>query len=180
MAITCLTTAGFQLECKKGIGGIKALYVTSLAAFRAGTNTVDPTTEQITALEATLDWFKFELPRSTGSLSQTVSVENNSVVYTQTIEATFPYMTADRRKQLEIIVRGRHVIIVQDNNDNYWLLGFNDGVEVTAQTSQTGTAKSDLQGSTVTFVAEEPYSMYRLADALVAADFDGTINAPSI
>jgi hypothetical protein len=182
MAVTCLTTAGFELECKKGIGGIKALFLTDILTFNrpGNTNTIDPTTEQITALDENINWFRFDLPRSTGQLTQTVAVENNAIFYTQTVEATFPYLKHERRKQLEIIVRGRHVMIVQDNNDNYWLLGYKDGVEVTAQTSQTGTAKGDLNGSTITFVAEEPYSMYRLADALVANDFDGNITFPTI
>jgi len=179
-SITCMTSAGFQLDCKKGVGGIKSFWLTDLNYFSKGTNTVDGTSEQITALESSLTWYQFDLPRNTGSLTQAVSVENNAVFYSQTLEATFPYLTPERRKQLEIITRGRHVAIVRGSNDNYWLLGFTDGVEITAQTSQTGVAKGDLNGSTITMLAEEPYSMYRIAEAVVSNDFDGTVVAGSL
>ena len=69
-------------------------------------------------------------------------------------------MTAERALQLQNIAKGRNVLWVLDNNDNLWMLGYKDGVQITAFTTATGTAKGDMSGFTVTFTGEEKDKAY--------------------
>jgi len=160
--MSCLTTAGLQIQCKESIGGIKAIYLGSYATF-ANSATIDGTSNLVTAL-ATGSVYEFELPKHTGSFTEeaAISIENGTVYYTQTIVASFHGMTAARSLQLQNIAKGRNVLFVQDNNDNIWMCGYKDGVEVTAFTTQTGTAKGDMVGYTVTFTGEEKDKAYLL------------------
>ncbi len=162
MCPPCELSAGFALDCKEGIGGIKAIYLQQLADFQTDV-VVDPSTEEINALP-TATIYQFALPKHTGSFTEEVqsSVENGTIFYTQTVTATFFKLTAARRKQLELIAKNRLVIFVLDNNDNIWMVGKVDGAEVTAMSTATGTAKGDLNGTTITFTAEEAHKAYRL------------------
>ena len=156
--MACATTAGFLVDCKEGIGGIKAIY---LGAYSTFANTATFTGNEFTALD-TGSVYEFQLPKHTGSFTEeaAISIENGTVYYTQTVVASFHGMTPERAAQLQLVAKGRNVLWVLDNNNNLWMCGYKDGVEVTAFTTSTGTAKGDLNGYTVTFTGEEKDKAY--------------------
>ena len=160
--MSCLTTAGILIACKEAIGGIKAIYLGDYATF-ANTATINGGTNLVTALN-TGSVYEFELPKHTGSFTEeaAISIENGTVYYTQTIVASFHGMSQQRALQLQNIAKGRNVLWVLDNNDNLWMCGYKDGVEVTAFTTASGTAKGDMSGYTVTFTGEEKDKAYYL------------------
>jgi len=176
--MSCELTAGFTLQCKDGIGGIKKIYLNAQSGF-AGELTIDASTQEVTASASASDLFEFILPKSTGSFTEEVasSVENGTIFYTQTVTASFHKLSAARRKQLELIAQNRLFVIVLDNNDNYWVVGYEDGAEVTAASTMTGTAKGDMNGYTITFTADSKNKAYRIEDGVFASDFN--INAAS-
>ncbi len=180
--MACELTAGFLLDCKDSIGGIKAIYLQQHEDFLSGV-TIDPSTEEISALPE-VDVYKYICPKHTGSFTEEVasSVENGTIFYTQTVTATFFKLNALRRKQLELVAKNRLVVFVQDNNDNIWMIGKADGAEVTAMTTATGVAKGDLNGYTITFTAEEAHKAYRLESFTNNPfdNFDVTPIAPTI
>jgi hypothetical protein len=169
--MACELTAGFQLECRDSIGGIKAIYLQQHADFLTGV-TADSGTEEIDALP-TATIYKYICPKHTGGFTEEVasSVENGTIFYTQTVTATFFKLTAARRKQLELLGKNRLVVFVQDNNDNIWMVGRFDGAEVTAASTATGVAKGDLNGYTITLTAEEKNKAYRL-ESFTSIPFD--------
>lgn len=177
--MSCLATAGFLVDCKNTIGGIKSFWIGSYATIH-NNGTIDPTTAQITALPST-SWYEFDMKPHVGNFTEvaTVSKENNTIFYTQTLTAQFSSLSAARRLELDTISRGRHCIIVLDNNDNYWLMGYVDGAEVSTESTETGTGKSDFNGYKVTFTAEEKSKAYRISGS-ITSDFDGTIVAGTL
>jgi hypothetical protein len=180
--MACELSAGFQLDCKDAIGGIKAIYLQQHADFLTGIN-VDNNDEINTLPTATI--YKYICPKHTGSFTEEVasSVENGTIFYTQTVTATFFKLSALRRKQLELVAKNRLIVFVQDNNDNIWMVGRFDGAEVTAASTATGVAKGDLNGYTITLTAEEKNKAYRL-ESFVTFPFDNfnniDVEAPSI
>ena len=181
--MACELTAGFALDCKETVGGIKAIFLQQLVDFQSGV-TVDGTSQEIDGLP-TASVYQYSLPKHTGSFTEEVasSVENGTIFYTQTVTATFFKLSAARRKQLELVAKNRLVVFVQDNNNNIWMVGKVDGAEVTAASTATGTAKGDLNGYTITFTAEEINKAYRL-ESFSATPFDNfgsiTVVAPTI
>jgi hypothetical protein len=181
--MACELTAGFALDCKETVGGIKAIFLQQLVDFQSGV-TVDATSEEIDGLP-TASVYQYTLPKHTGNFTEEVasSVENGTIFYTQTVTATFFKLSAARRKQLELVAKNRLVVFVQDNNNNIWMVGKVDGAEVTAASTSTGTAKGDLNGYTITFTAEEAHKAYRL-ESYSSTPFDNfgsiTVVAPTI
>jgi hypothetical protein len=181
--MACELTAGFGLQCKDGIGGIKAIFIQQHEDFLVGV-AIDPNTEEINTLP-TKSIYQYTLPKHTGSFTEEVAsnVENGTIFYTQTVTATFHKLSAARRKQLELIAKNRLIVFVQDNNDNIWMVGRVDGAEVTASSTATGTAKGDLNGVTITFTAEEAHKAYAV-EPFLSVPFDNftaiTVIAPTI
>jgi hypothetical protein len=157
--MSCLTTGGLQILCKEAIGGIKAIYLGDYATFKNSAGIEDNLVETITATGSV---YEFELPKHTGSFTEeaAISIENGTVYYTQTIVAMFHGMTSARAFELQNIAKGRNVLWVLDNNDNLWMCGNKDGVEVTAFTTASGTSKGDMSGYTITFTGEEKDKAY--------------------
>ena len=176
----CTITAGFELQCKDGIGGIKKIYLNAHNLY-AGALNIDGTSQQVVECDSEGKLFEFVLPKSTGSFTEEVasSVENGTIFYTQTVTASSHKLSYQRRKQLELIAQNRLFIVVLDNNDNYWVVGYEDGAEVTAASTMTGTAKGDMNGYTITFTADSKNKAYRIEDGVFASDFV-IDNAPSV
>lgn len=176
----CTITNGFDLQCKDGIGGIKKIYLNAHNLY-AGQLTIDAITQEVNGANSGAKVFEFVLPKSTGSFTEEVSssVENGTIFYTQTITASFHKLSYQRRKQLELIAQNRLFVIVLDNNDNYWVVGYEDGAEVTAASTMTGVAKGDMNGYTITFSADSKNKAYRIEDGIFASDFI-IDNAPSV
>jgi hypothetical protein len=176
----CTITNGFDLQCKDGIGGIKKIYLNAHNLY-AGSLEFDATTQEVNGCSSEGKVFEFILPKSTGSFTEEVSssVENGTIFYTQTITASFHKLSAQRRKQLELIAQNRLFVIVLDNNDNYWVVGYEDGAEVTAASTMTGVAKGDMNGYTITISSDSKNKAYRIEDGIFASDFI-IDNAPSV
>ena len=58
-------------------------------------------------------------------------------------------------KELKLLVYASPTVCVQDYNDNYYMMGLENGADVTGGTVVTGGAKGDFAGYTLTMTAEE-------------------------
>jgi len=103
--MACELTAGFNLDCKDSIGGIKAIYLQQHADFLNGV-TIDASTEEVDGL-STASIYKYICPKHTGSFTEEVasSVENGTIFYTQTVTATFFKLTAARKSNWIYLVK---------------------------------------------------------------------------
>lgn len=99
----------------------------------------------------------FASPKNTSSLTQTVnaSVENGTVFYSQVLSLVCNKPVAADVAEIQELAKGRLIIVVQDLNDNYFVMGHTRGAELTGGSLATGTAIGDLNGFTLEFTAEE-------------------------
>ena len=110
-------------------------------------------------------------PKNTSSLTQTVnaSVENGTVFYSQVLSLVLNKPVAADITEIQNLAKGRLAIVVQDNNDNYFVMGHIRGAELTGGSVASGTAMGDLNGYTLEFTAEEaipaPFLNYTSASA---------------
>ena len=102
-------------------------------------------------------FYKYELVKNTGSLTETIttSVENGTVFYAQELSIVLNKLQANTRNEILLLAQSTLMVVVQDANDKYWLLGRFTGLDVTGGTSATGTAQGDRNGYTLTFTGGE-------------------------
>jgi hypothetical protein len=163
--MACNLTQGFNLDCKDAVGGIKSIHLIDWAStgFTVSGGEVTATTV------ASGDVYTYELPKGVGSMTTTtnVSQENGTVFNQSDIVARLRKLSTTKRNELKLLAQNRVFCIVKDNNDNYWLAGSEYGCDITAMTSESGTAMGDVQGYNFTLSAIEAESPY-LVQAAVA------------
>ena len=166
--MACNLTQGFTLDCKDAVGGIKSIHLIDWAStgFTVSGGEVTATTV------ASGDVYTYELPKGVGSMTTTtnVSQENGTVFNQSDIVARLRKLSTTKRNELKLLAQNRVFCIVKDNNDNYWLAGNEYGCDITAMTSESGTAMGDVQGYNFTLSAIEAESPY-LVQAAVATTF---------
>jgi len=171
--MSCALTKGRTLGCRDSIGGIKQIAI--MAHGDKGTVTIGAD-GQVTSIGTSLTMFSYELPKHTGSLTDNIisSVENGTVFYEQVLAATLHKLTAADRAEIALIAKNRLLIAVLDNNDNCFMMGLDNGAEITAGTIVTGVAKGDMNGYTLEAKAEEaePTRMFAFS-----TDFATSLNA---
>lgn len=156
-----LTLTGRGVGCKDALGGIKRIYVTEWNPDEfnwdpiAATGIVDGLTVISPVTDVT---FKtYDMTRGSGSLTQTITSDlvAGTVFFDQVCSVTFNKAAAIDIIEIQNLVKGRVSVLVQDNNDNWFIMGLKNGVEVSGGTAQTGTAAGDQNGFTLEFSAQE-------------------------
>jgi hypothetical protein len=151
----CALTQGYTLDCKDSLGGIKAMWVINHANVTAVTE-ASGIVSAITKAAGKV-FYKYELVKNTGSLTETItsSVENGTVFYAQELSIVLNKLQANTRNEILLLAQSTLMVVVQDANDKYWLLGKLQGLDVTGGTAATGTAQGDRNGYTLTFTGGE-------------------------
>tara|TARA_R110002167_G_scaffold122853_1_gene301542 strand:- start:1119 stop:1649 length:531 start_codon:yes stop_codon:yes gene_type:complete len=149
--MACDLTAGRLLDCKDSVGGIRSILLLPLTDYT-------PTyTGTVLTSVATATAFRYDLPKSTGSFSEaiTISTENGTCFYEDTLTIKLHRLDNAMRDELKLIAQTRMVCFVLDNNNNQWAMGEVLGAELTAGTSATGTALGDSYGYDLTIMSQE-------------------------
>ena len=166
-------TAGFTLDCNDSNGGIEAIFIANgpVQAITESAGVVTAITVGGSALTPG-DFFKFETPRQTSSLTETVTVsqENGTVSYDQAITMIFNKMEASKRNQLLLMAEATSMVVVaKDNNGKYWSIGLERGAYMTAGTSTSGVAYGDRNGYELTISGMEAKPTFEVTGSIVEA-----------
>ena len=158
--MACDLTLGRKEPCKDSVGGIKNVYFVDFG--KLGTVTI--AADEITNMTGTtiggsansLTAFKYEV-KGGSSLEQTVTAsrETGTTFYEQTLNLTLKKLTKEDNKELKLLAYGRPHVAIEDYNGNVFMMGLENGADVSGGTIVTGTAMGDLSGYTLTFSGQE-------------------------
>lgn len=153
--MACDLTSGRAWQCNEQIGGIKAVYFANYGGLTGAT-----VTNGAIANTGAISLYKYALEEYTGNLSEAITVGEGTgtLFFEQTLTLQLTKLQASDVDEMKLLAVGRPHVIVQDNNDNYLLLGKDKGVRLTAGTKQTGTAGNELSGYNLTFTGREKES----------------------
>jgi len=150
--MACDITAGRAKKCSDTSGGVAKLYLYNYVE--------DPFTissNQATAMNVALDEaFEYDLEGDGHILDEQLvpSRDAGTRVNTQTITAILQKIDAATSAEMNLIAAGTPQAVVKDRNGNYFAVGITDGLKFTVAVN-TGSAKGDLNGYTLTGVSEE-------------------------
>lgn len=150
--MACDITAGRAKQCKDTQGGNAKFYLYNFLE--------DPFTVlagEATAMNVLLtEAFEYDLEGDGHILdeNQVPSRDNGTVLNTQTITAILQKIDAATSAEMNLIAKGTPQAVVKDRNGNYFAVGITDGIDFTI-TSNTGSAKGDLNGYTLAGTSTE-------------------------
>lgn len=164
-------TGGFTLDCNDSQGGIEKLFIANgpVESITETAGVVSAITVGGSAL-VPADFFTFETPRQTSSLTETAtpSQENGTVTYDQALTMIFNKLEAEKRNQLLLMAESTSMVVVaKDNNGKYWSIGLERGAYMTSGTATSGVAYADRNGYEVVVSGMEKYPIYEVDSAIV-------------
>jgi hypothetical protein len=171
MAYCNQTLAGISLDCSNSLGGIKTVYIANYGDVSAVT--LDEESGMVTGITmvsgATFKPYQFR--KQTGSMTSTLNVDETAGInYVSTeVALVFTKMETAKRLEMSALAIGQLAVIVQDSNNKYWYLGYNDYVSSTAGGGNTGTAKGDQNAYTLTLTDESDTYPYEITKDAVEA-----------
>lgn len=171
MSVCSITLKGIDYSCKDSVGGIKRIW---LADWNAAGAALTSTKDRFTATASAFKLFRIRI--GNGSMNSTLNAdEANGTVFVQTdLNMKFTKLTEDSRAEVAEILRGNVAAIVEDNTGNYWGLGLEHPLTLTAGSVNTGAAMGDFAGYDVTvqdYCSTLPY----LVDETIIASLPQTV-----
>jgi len=158
----------YDLDCRDTVGGVKSVRLAGLQEYEALSATI--VDGAVTVIPATATFYKYEQLKETSSLTETIngSSQNGTVYFTPEVVVVLSKLNVDKRNEIKVLAQQRLVAIVETNDGSYWLVGYQNGLELNAGTSATGTAFGDLSGYNITLSGLEADSMVSMTSADVA------------
>tara|TARA_R110002049_G_scaffold132196_2_gene291321 strand:- start:512 stop:991 length:480 start_codon:yes stop_codon:yes gene_type:complete len=136
------------------------------------TLTNDEITNAVTASSVSL--FRYDL-KGASSLEQAItsSPDNGTTFFEQTLTLNLQKLTKEDMLEFKLIAYGRPLVIVMDNNDNFFLAGKEHGMSVSGGSITTGAAFGDMSGTTLTLSGQEKLPANFISGATFVDPFAG-------
>jgi hypothetical protein len=166
--MACNIIESIVLDCRQGSGGIKKIYLTEFANVASITSS-SGTVTAITMAAGKKFW-SVELELEDGQFTEdaTISIENGTTFYAQTVTFSVYKMTAKNRNIVRLLTQNRLMVIVQDADDIYHLAGETRAMHLTAGTSSTGKAMGDKNGYSITLTGKEPLPSNKVNSGVIS------------
>jgi len=151
----CLLTTGFALDCKNAVGGIQNIWL--ITTGNKGTFTKS-TSGTVTAWTPTANsLFKYELRKASSSFETDIMQNdiNGTTYYSTKLTFQLNKMEVYKRNELKLVAQNLVIVIILDRLGQYWVVGDENGCNMTSGKGNSGTAMGDFNGWTVEMTAEE-------------------------
>lgn len=164
--MSCDIISGRIEECKSSVSGLKSIYLINYESL----NSDDATYDTVTAnhedeliswspvdTASALTLYKFELKSTTNSFVTAInsSRDNGTTFFEQTLVAALKRQDVVTHKNVKLLAYGRPRIVVRSMTDQFFLMGLDQGADVSAGEVSTGAALGDFNGYSLTFTAME-------------------------
>ena len=170
--MACTLNTGWSLGCRDNTGGIKRVLICAFTSNRTytynGTGLV--LTGDSTSADATQTFYEFEQTSEVAEFTQegAHSIENGTNFWNQNVNLVFHKYQASVRDLVFVLAQKEVTIIIEDQNNKYFLIGEVNGANLVKSTGNAGKAYGDMNGSTISFLAKEP-TLARECDAAYIA-----------
>jgi len=171
--IASIITAGLSVPCESRSGGVATIFLTDRDNVASFTLTVDLYTAVVMVGPAV--FFKFEFEEDTAELRENGSLENGSTQMIHEIEFFVPKMTQTSRNRIQELFDSSAcgmIAIVEDNNNNFWVVGYSENfllkkpLKMLTDASGSGKVFTDLNGHTVTVQSTDNEKMRTFTGAV--------------
>lgn len=165
--------AGLVRDCNTNQGGIDTIYIAN-----GPVQSITETSGNVTAITVggsaltPSDFFEFQTPRQTSSLTSTITVsqEAGTATFDQQLTMVFNKCSTDMRNQLLLLSEATDLIIIaKDNNGVFWSVGLERGGYMISGTVASGTAYADANQMQIIVGGMEAHPMYTVDSTIVEA-----------
>lgn len=165
--MSCELLIGRTEPCKDSIGGLKAVYFFNeepTVTYYLDDSPPLPANATAIGLQDIVKYvsgvsalYKFELKSNENSYVENVLSDRNNgtTIYQQVLNIKLKKQDATMHKYLKLLAYGKVRVVVQNNNNQFFLMGLKFAAEVTGGSITSGGALQDHNGYTLTLTSEE-------------------------
>ena len=158
--MSCDITNGRIEQCKDSVSGLKAIYFINfddLDSDDVDYNSTDGDVIDTWQPASALSIYKYELKSTANSFTTSInsSRDNGTTFFEQTLVANLKRQDFATHKNVKLLAYGRPRIVVRTMTDQFFLMGLDQGADVSAGEISTGAALGDFNGYSLTFTAQE-------------------------
>jgi hypothetical protein len=165
-----LLTGGLPKTCTNNLGGIAKAWLTDLESVLSITQG-DLDLVTAISLASGAAFYEIQFNRDTSNYTEvnTPNQPNNSSFWLQTVVLVNAGRSKEKRAVINLLPGKDVVFIIKDNVGKFWLYGWDKGMTLSEASGGSGTAKTDLNGQTLTFTAEEVNSAPEIDSTIIDA-----------
>ncbi len=167
----CNPITGIPAGCDdNNLGAIKRALIGSFEDVSAITvNTVAPNIGKVTAVTKGVgkkfEEFVFKKDTSSFAEEAVIDLVADTHGWKQTVELGFRRFDLVKRNAIMLLAESRRdlIIVVEDFNGDYWMIGSDQGARLSADSSTSNNTRAGGQITTLTFTADyERYKFYKV------------------
>ena len=168
-----LSTGILTVDCMDGVGGIASVRI----AEKASIDTITRSDQRITAISMESGdyfyYFAIDQEKASATSVETKNVANGTVSWVHTLQSTWRKLSYTKANIIRVLAQNPALVaIVEDNNGNYLMLGYNLGGHITGITGSTGAAIGDANGYDFTFTANDKHDWYYVDSSVISGITD--------
>lgn len=157
--MACIINTGYSIGCRDNIGGIEEVYIRAFSGATTYSYDVNGVITGSSSGATASPYYRVTQRQETAEFIPGAgqhSIENGTNYWEQTVSLAFTKYQANVRNLVYQQALTELEIIVKTQNGNYFLVGEQNGANLTASNANVGKAFGDMNGATVTFTAKEP------------------------
>ena len=179
--MSCDLTSGRLRPCNDAKPGIDEMYLIPRTSLGASAFTL--TGNEVTGIDVAItEIFKYEIRGDDENLLTITKDDNGrqsgATVWNENFVAKLKKVTKETSAELNIVAKTVPNVIAKDNMGNWRLLGLSEGCYSTIEEASGG-AKTDFNGYTVTFTAQE-FDLAPFVDSATITALEALISATNI
>lgn len=165
--MSCELLIGRQETCKDSLGGLRNVYFFNqepVVTYYLDDSPPPPGNATAIGLQDVIKYvsgvgalYKFELKANENTYIENLLSDrsNGTTVFQQSLNIKLKKQDATTHKYLKLLAYGKVRVVVENNNNQFFLMGLKFGAEVTGGTITSGGALQDHNGYTLTLTSEE-------------------------
>lgn len=171
MALSCGTLSGRSIDCTDVVGGLKAIYfadtfqdLLAVADATESTGILDTIPADDGTTTGNYNVYKYELRPELSSMTINVQADTNNgtVFYEQTLSLMFHKLAPTDGGKIVELAKSRLNTYVLDNNDQVYVLGAENGLDISGGNLTTGTSFGDMNGFQLDLSGRELFPVWFL------------------
>jgi hypothetical protein len=154
--MSCAITAGYTIDCNKdSLGGLKVIRIASKKDIVSYTETAGVITG--ISMATGKQFYKFDLVKSSSNfvITPTANVQNGTTFYAEAVTLIMNKLKAATSSLVDALIKSSLVMIAEDRNGEVFLLGRDNGLDLSGGTIGSGTNGGDRNGYELQFTGEE-------------------------
>jgi len=166
--MACSLINSIPFACRDSVGGIKEIKIKTYPGLSAISQDFVATSGVVAITGNSLDtWYAYYVEKETASMTDAAnnSVQNGTSFMQTDLKFIFNKLSATIRNEFNVLRQTSVILAFRDMNDNYWLMGYENGADMTTGSLMTGTARGDRSGAEIIFTAKEANPVFSISAA---------------